>query len=92
MHLDESKYTIKIIDDIKELDLSETIIIADDASYSGSQISNFLDSFQKMRCNIYILIPFISNTAIDVITNGFVENEIDGNLNFVYKNKYIMKS
>jgi len=55
-YIDLSKYTIKIITNIKELNLSETIIIPDDASYSGSQIANTLENFNGLKCNIYIFI------------------------------------
>jgi hypothetical protein len=90
-YIDLSKYTIKIITNIKELNLSETIIIPDDASYSGSQIANTLENLNGLKCNIYIFIPFISNKAIDTIVDSFKENEIDGSLYFINKSKYIMK-
>ena len=90
-YIDNSKYKINIIDDIKNLNLNETIIIADDASYSGSQISNFLEELTGLKCNIYIFIPFMSNTSIDIINNAFNENEIDGYIYFINKNKYIMQ-
>ena len=89
--IDISKYTIKIVTKINDLDLNETIIFADDASYSGSQISNFFEEFTDLKCNIYILIPFISNTAIDTITSSFFDNNIKGSLNFVVKNRFVMK-
>lgn len=89
--IDMNKYTIKIVDKIDNLDLNNTVILADDASYSGSQISNFLEEFSNLKCNIYILIPFISNTSINLITLSFKENNINGDLYFVNKNKYIMK-
>jgi virulence-associated protein VapD len=90
-YIDLSKYTIKIITNIKELNLSETIIIPDDASYSGSQIANTLENLNGLKCNIYIFIPFISNKAIDTIVESFRDNEIEGSLYFINKNKYIMK-
>tara|TARA_Y100000389_G_scaffold65563_1_gene61668 strand:- start:1272 stop:2249 length:978 start_codon:yes stop_codon:yes gene_type:complete len=83
-------YTIKMINDIKDVDLSIPVIIPDDASYSGSQISSFIENFENTTCDIYILIPFISNTAIDVIKNAFNEYNINGELYFP-DNKYIMK-
>ena len=87
----KNKYVINIINNIKDVDLSIPVIIADDASYSGSQISNFIELFGGKTCNIFILIPFISNTAIDTIISSFKENEINGELYFINKNKYIMK-
>ena len=87
----KKKYNITFTNDISEIDLKKPIIIPDDASYSGSQISSFIEKFALKKCDIYILIPFISNTAIDVITNSFLENKIDGRLYFIEKNKFIMK-
>ena len=85
------KYNHKIITNIKDVDYNLPIIIIDDASYSGSQISSFIELFSNTNCDIYIMIPFISNTAIDVITTTFKESNIEGNLYFPIKNKFIMK-
>ena len=87
----KKKYEFKLINNIKNIDFNLPIIIADDASYSGSQISNFIEEFGGKTCSIFILIPFISNTAINTITSSFKENEINGELYFIKKNKYIMQ-
>ena len=79
-----------MIHNIKDIDLSIPVIIPDDASYSGSQISSFIENFENTICDIYILIPFLSNTAIDVIKNAFNEYNINGELYFSNK-KFIMK-
>lgn len=90
-YIDTKKYNFRIVNDIKDIDYQYPIIIPDDATYSGSQISSFIEQFRKKKCDIYILIPFISNTAIDRITTTFNESEIDGTLYFPIKNKFIMK-
>jgi len=90
-YIDTKKYSIKIVNDIKNIDTSIPIIIPDDASYSGSQISSFIENFENMSCDIYILIPFLSNTAIDVIKNTFNSSNIEGDLFFPNKSKYIIK-
>lgn len=90
-YIDKSNYSYKIVTDLKDIDYSLPIIIPDDASYSGSQISSFIELFSNKKCDIYILVPFISNTAIDRITNSFNENNVDGTLYFSIKNKFIMK-
>jgi len=69
-------YIISKITDKKDIDYSNYVIIADDASYSGSQIANMIeDNFSKLRENIelYIFIPFISLQAITTIINAFKE-------------------
>ena len=91
-YIDTKEYSIKIVNDIKDIDTSIPIIIPDDASYSGSQISSFIENFENMSCDIYILIPFLSNTAIDVIKNMFNASNIEGNLFFPNKSKYIIKA
>jgi len=90
-YIDKNIYHYYIINDIKDINYNYPIIIPDDATYSGSQISSFIEQFRKKKCDIYILIPFISNTAIDRITTTFNESEIDGTLYFPIKNKFIMK-
>ena len=90
-YIDKIIYDYNIIYDINDINYNLPIIIPDDATYSGSQISSFIEQFRKKKCDIYILIPFISNTAIDRITTTFNESEIDGTLYFPIKNKFIMK-
>ena len=90
-YIDNEKYEYKIVNDIKDIDYQYPIIIPDDATYSGSQISSFIELFSNKNCDIYIMIPFISNTAIDIITTTFKENEIEGTLYFPIKNKFIIK-
>ncbi len=36
-------------------------IIPDDSTYSGSQISSFIEHFSNKNCDIYIMIPFKSS-------------------------------
>lgn len=90
-YIDKSKYKVKIVDDISKIDKDIPIIIADDATYSGTQLNTFIEGFENMTCDIYILIPFVSNTAIDVVKEGFNKNNINGTLYFPNKAKYIMK-
>ena len=90
-YIDIKKYSVKIINNIKDIDTSIPIIIPDDASYSGSQISSFIEKFENMSCDIYILIPFLSNTSIDVIKDMFNASNIDGDIFFPNKSKYIIK-
>ncbi len=88
------EFSITVVDDKKKLDFSNTIIITDDASYSGSQISGIINDnfFDTKDCNIYLLIPFISNTALDVIINGFNENNnMNGIINYSSKSTFIMR-
>lgn len=91
-YIDSKIYNYKIIYNINDIDYNLPVIIPDDATYSGSQISSFIEHFSNKKCDIYILIPFISNTAIDTITKTFKENQIDGTLYFPTKQKYIIKS
>ena len=46
---------------------NKNIIICDDASYSGSQIHDEILPKIDISCNIYIIVPFISNPAIKLI-------------------------
>ena len=89
-YIDKDKYDVKIIYDIDNIDFDIPVIIPDDATYSGSQINMFLEVFQNKNCDIYILIPFISNTAINVIKDSFEKYNINGNIFFVNKAKYTM--
>lgn len=90
-YVNNKKYNLVVIDDIRKINTSIPIIIADDASYSGTQLSSYIEAFANMNCDIYMLIPFISNTAIDVITEGFREFNIEGDIYFANKSKIIMK-
>lgn len=90
-YIDTDKYKISIITDKNKLDTSNKIIIADDASYSGSQISNFIEELEGLNIDIFIFIPFISNTAIDVINNAFIENNINGDIYFLKKTLFSIK-
>lgn len=85
------KIEIIVINNVKDIDNSTPVIIADDASYSGSQIYLFLEDFANVKCDIFILIPFISNTAIDIINNSVKDYNIDGTIYFLDKSLYIMK-
>jgi hypothetical protein len=89
--VNSKKYDFIVIDDIRKINTSIPIIIADDASYSGTQLTSYIESFVGMNCDIYILVPFISNTAIDVITQGFHEFNINGDIYFANKSNIIMK-
>jgi hypothetical protein len=80
--IDKDKYIISISDNIKDFDESTYIILADDASYSGSQISNYIDEYIS-KYKIFILIPFISKIAIERI------NKYD--VKFIEKNRYELK-
>jgi len=91
-YINNKKYTIKIINDIKKLDESLPVIIADDASYSGTQMANTIeDNFQYTKFDIFILIPFMSNTAIDTIKKSYSDNLNEGSIMFLDKSIYIMK-
>ena len=91
-YINNKKYTIKIINDVKKLDESLPVIIADDASYSGSQMANTIeDNFPRTKFDIFILIPFMSNTAIDTIKKSYTDNLNEGSIMFLYNSIYIMK-
>ena len=91
-YINNKKYTIKIINDVKKLDESLPVIIADDASYSGSQMSNTIeDNFPRTKFDIFILIPFMSNTAIDIIKRSYTDNLNEGSIMFLDKSIYLMK-
>ena len=91
-YINNKKYTIKIINDVKKLDKSLPVIIADDASYSGSQMANTIeDNFQNTRFDIFILIPFMSNTAIDIIKKSCTDNNNEGSIMFLDRSIYLMK-
>ena len=91
-YINNKKYTIKIINDVKKLDESLPVIIADDASYSGSQMSNTIeDNFPRTKFDIFILIPFMSNTAIDIIKRSYTDNLNEGSIMFLDRSIYLMK-
>jgi hypothetical protein len=91
-YINKKKYIIKIITDVKNLDESLPVIIADDASYSGSQMANTIqDNFENTRFDIFILIPFMSNTAIDIIKKSYTDNNNEGSIKFLDTSIYIIK-
>lgn len=90
-YINLKKYNFVVIDDIGNINTDIPVIIADDASYSGSQLTSYIESFSGMNCDIYMLVPYISNTAIDVITESFRGFEIEGDIYFANKSKVIMK-
>ena len=91
-YINNKKYTIKIINDVKKLDESLPVIIADDASYSGTQMANTIeDNFPRTKFDIFILIPFMSNTAIDTIKKSYTDNLNEGSIMFLDSSIYLMK-
>jgi hypothetical protein len=84
------KYVITISDDLNNFNPNVPIIIADDASYSGSQIISYIedninvDKYDKL----FILIPFISKIAIEKISSYFNDKN---NIRFIEKNRYLLK-
>ena len=84
------KYVITISDDLNNFNPNVPIIIADDASYSGSQITSYIedniniDKYDKL----FILIPFISKIAIEKISSYFNDKN---NIRFIEKNRYLLK-
>ena len=91
-NVNSNKYKIIIVSDFSKLDHSYPVIIADDASYSGSQMANTIeDNFQHTKLDIFILIPFMSNTAIDTIKKRYSDNLNEGSIMFLDKSIYIMK-
>ena len=89
-YINKNNYKFKIVNNIDDIDFSLPVIIPDDASYSGSQLSSFIEIFENKKIDLYLLIPFISNTAIDIIKNSHNEYNIEGDLHFP-KNKFIIK-
>lgn len=85
------KIDIVVINNVDDIDETIPVIIADDASYSGSQIYQYLEDFANKKCDIFILIPYISNTAIDIINGSVKDYNIDGTIYFLDKSLYIMK-
>ncbi len=74
------KYIITISDKITDFDSNYPIIIADDTSYSGSQICNYIEDYIDIKkYKLFILIPFISKIAIKRI------NSYDNNIKFIEK-------
>ena len=90
-YVNTKKYNIQIVKNVAGINPDIPVIIPDDASYSGSQIYNLLELFENKNFDIFILIPFISNTAIDLIKNATNEYNITGTLYFLDKSLYIMK-
>jgi len=91
-YVNTNKYKIIIVSDFSKIDHSYPVIIADDASYSGSQMANTIeDNFQRTKLDIFILIPFMSNTAIDTIKKSYSDNLNEGTIMFLDKSMYIMK-
>jgi len=91
-YVNSNKYKIIIASDLSKIDPSYPVIIADDASYSGSQMANTIeDNFQHTKLDIFILIPFMSNTAIDTIKKSYSDNLNEGSIMFLDKSMYIMK-
>jgi len=86
----KNKFKIINENDINKFNLNIPVIIADDASYSGSQISIYIEDFTNKTCNIFILIPFISKKAIKMINIAFKENKINGGIYFNEISNFIM--
>jgi hypothetical protein len=67
-------------DDILNLTKDQIVLVLDDCSYTGSQISSeinySLSSKQLENFNIYVLIAFISNNAMDYIKNSITSKKI----------------
>lgn len=84
--INNDKYIITINSDITSFNSNYPIIIADDASYSGSQICiNIEDYINLKNYKLFILIPFISKIAIERIKS------YDNNIKFIEKNRYELK-
>ena len=82
----DDTYSIIISDNINDFDSTYPIIIADDASYSGSQICNYIEDYIDVKkYKLFILIPFISKIAIERISN------FSKDINFIEKNRYELK-
>ncbi len=83
---DNDKYIISINSDIKSFNNNFPIIIADDASYSGSQICSYIDDYiDSKNYKLFLLIPFISKIAIERIRS------YDNNIKFIENNRYELK-
>ena len=83
---DNDKYLIFINDDLNTFNSNYPIIIADDASYSGTQISNYIEDYINLnKYKLFILIPFISKIAIENIKS------YDNDIKFIEKNRYELK-
>jgi hypothetical protein len=67
-------------DDIANITKDQIVLILDDCSYTGSQISSeinySLSSLQLQKFNIYVLIAFISKNAMDYIKNCITSKKI----------------
>jgi|LakMenE01Jun11ns_1017448.scaffolds.fasta_scaffold9955104_4 hypothetical protein len=83
---DNGKYIISINSDIKSFNNNFPIIIADDASYSGSQICSYIEDYiDSKNYKLFLLIPFISKIAIERIRS------YDNNIKFIENNRYELK-
>lgn len=67
-------FNIQDFDHIKEKSL---IIIVDDASYSGKQISLYSQGALKSPHHILFAIPYMSNNALKKIKSEFVSNKLN---------------
>lgn len=70
---------ILIINDIKNNSNDDNIIFIDDCIYSGTQLGAGtilnLNNKKKLKLNLFILVPFISDEGIDYIIQSFNYNE-----------------
>jgi hypothetical protein len=90
--LSSSEFDIIIIDKIDDKDNKDNyIIIADDASYSGSQISEIIENLNGKSLNFYFLIPFISTKALNLFKQSLIENGFNEVINYSSKSSFIMK-
>lgn len=83
---------IPIYKENQKLNSNDILIIPDDASYSGSQLSNIIEDLD-VRTNIFMLVPFISNVAIDIINYKYskkIRNNPNLSIYFPY-NKVILQ-
>jgi hypothetical protein len=82
----DDKYITSVNSDIKSFNSNFPIIIADDASYSGSQICSYIeDNIDSKNYKLFLLIPFISKIAIERIRS------YDNNIKFIENNRYELK-
>jgi hypothetical protein len=87
---------ITIIFDFIEAKDNDFILILDDCSYSGSQLSSFFtNSIKKLNkinnVKFYILVSFISNKAINAIKHSFNDIKKSKNMLLFTKNNVIIK-
>lgn len=83
---------IPIYKEEQELSQNDILIIPDDASYSGSQLSNIIEELD-MKTNVFMLVPFISNVAIDLINYKYSKRTKNNPNLYLYfpNNKVILK-